>query len=156
MKDRDFYENKERQQSRSGFFTDQVFSKKRDMQYLSEQEKAELGMIPDEAIIAIKKFDSFNHRRQTPQARYNELEVCVPLFHLKMSGPVFYYDKGEPTLLYALINGTAYTVENGNIYIWYKPLKGFKGSGFYRLKRFLFIDAGQLLVKYFLSANEKL
>lgn len=156
MKDRDFYEIKERQQSRSELFNNQVFSGKRDMQYLSEQEKAELGMIPDEAIIAIKKFDFFNSRRQTSQAGDDELEVCVPLFHTKTSGPVLYYDKGEPTLLYALINGTAYTVENGNIYIWYKPWKGFEGSGFYRLKRFIFIDAGELLVKYFLSGNEKL
>ena len=61
----------------------------------------------------------------------------------------------EKTLLYALTSGTAYTIENGNIYIWYKPFKGFEGAGFYKLKRFVFLDDGST-VKYFLDENEKL
>lgn len=140
----DFYRYKE-MQSQYGFFEDHVFSGKRDMQYLSEHERAALDTIPDEAIIVIKKFDSFNHKNQTHHATYNELEVCVPIWSRHM----------EKTLLYALTSGTAYTIENGNIYIWYKPLKGLDGSGFYKLKRFVFLNDGST-VKYFLDGNEKL
>lgn len=141
---KDFYRDKE-MQSQSELLEDHVFSGKRDMQYLSEQKKVSLDTIPDEAIIVIKKFDSFNPKRQTHHAGYNELEVCVPIWSRNM----------EKTLLYALTSGTAYTIENGNIYIWYKPFKGFEGAGFYKLKRFVFLDDGST-VKYFLDENEKL
>lgn len=142
----DFYRYRDKEmQSKSGLFEDHVFSGKRDMQYLSEQERVALDTIPDEAIIVIKKFDSFNPKKQTPHAGYNELEVCVPIWSRHM----------EKTLLYALTSGTAYTIEKENIYIWYKPFKGFKGSGFYKLKRFVFLNDGST-VKYFLDGNEKL
>ena len=138
----DFYRCKEIQ-SQSGLFTDHVFSGKRDRQYLSKKERATLDTIPDEAIIAINKFDSFNSKNQTPYAGYNELEVCVPIWSRHM----------KKTLLYALTSGTAYTIENGNIYIWYKPFRGFDGAGFYKLKRFVFLNDGSS-VKYFLDGNE--
>lgn len=140
----DFYRYKEKQ-SQSGLLKDQDFAGKRDNQYLSKKEESALDTIPEEAIIAIKKFDSFNPKSQTSRAGYNELEVCVPI----------YSDHMEKTLLYALTSGTAYKIENGNIYIWYKPFKGFKGSGFYKLKRFVFLNDGRA-VKYFLDGNEKL
>lgn len=140
----DFYKYKE-MQSQSGFFEDHVFSAKRDMQYLSEQEREALDTIPEEAIMVIKKFDAFNSKNQTPHVGYNELEVCVSIWSNNMGN----------TLLYLLNSGTAYTIENGNIYIWYKPLKGLEGAGFYKLKRFVFFDYGSI-VKYFLDRNEKL
>lgn len=132
-------------QSPSGLFTDYVSSDRENMQYLSEKESVTLETIPNEAIIAINKFDSFNPKNQTPYAGYNELEVDVPIWRLHM----------KMTLLSALTSGTAYTIENENIYIWYKPFKGFDGSGFYKLKRFVFLTDGNI-VKYFLDGNEKL
>lgn len=161
----EFYREKQRQ---SGLFTDHVFSGKQDMQYLAEQERAmpdtipsqyrnmqlqvtetekeTLDTIPDEAIIAIKRFDAFNSKNQSPYVGYNELEVCLSVWsrHIKK------------TLLYALNNGTAYTIENGSIYIWYKPFKGFDGAGFYKLKRFVFLNDRRCTVKYFLDGDEKL
>lgn len=131
----DFYRYK---QSQSGLFEDHISD-------LPEQKRAALDTIPDEAISVIKKFDSFNPKSQTPHAEYNELEVCVPIWSRHM----------ERTLLYALTSGTAYTIKNGNIYIWYKPFKGLEGSGFYKLKRFVFLNDGST-VKYFLNGNEKL
>ncbi len=124
---------------------DHVFPDKKDIQHLSEQERATLDTIPDEAIDAINKFDSLNSRNQTSHTGYNELEVCVPIWSRHM----------KKTLLYALNSGTAYTIENENIYIWYKPFKGLEGSGFYKLKRFVFLNGGNV-VKYFLYGNEKL
>ncbi len=124
---------------------DQVFSCKKDKQYLSEIESVTLDTIPDEAIIVINKFDFFNPKNQTTYAGYNELEVCVPIWSCHM----------KKTLLYALTSGTAYTIENEKIYIWYKPLKGFEGAGFYKLKRFVFLNDGST-VKYFLDGNEKI
>ena len=142
MKDSGSYKEMQRQ---SGLFEEYVFSGKRDMQYPSEQEKEALDTIPGEAIIVINKFDSFNPKKQKLNAGYNELEVCVSIWSCHM----------EKTLLYALTSGTAYTIENGNIYIWYKPFKGLEGSGFYKLKRFVFLEGGST-VKYFLDGNEKL
>lgn len=158
----EFYREKQRQ---SGLFTDHVFSGKQDMQYLVEQErvtldtipsqyrkmqlqvteteKVTLDTIPDEAISTIKKFD--NPKNQTLYVGYNELEVCVSVWSRYI----------KKTLLYALNSGTAYTIENGSIYIWYKPFKGFDGAGFYKLKRFVFLNDGST-VKYFLDGEEKL
>lgn len=140
----EFYRNRKKQRQ-SGLFTDHVFSGKKDMQYLVEQERVTPNTISDEAIIAIKKFDSFNPKNQTLHAGYNELEVCVPVWSRYM----------KKTLLYALNSGTAYTIENGSIYIWYKPFKGFDGAGFYKLKWFVFLNDGST-VKYFLDEKEKL
>lgn len=131
--------------SQSGLLTNHVFSCKKDMQYLSKNERVSLDTIPDEAIITINKFDSFNPKNQTTHAGYNELEVCVPIWGRHM----------EKTLLYALNSGTAYTIENENIYIWYKPFKGLEKAGFYKLKRFVFLNDIST-VKYFLDGNEKL
>lgn len=132
-------------QNQSGVFGTHVFSGKKDMQYLSEQEREALATIPDEAVIVINKFDLLNPKNQTTHARNNELEVCVPVWSPHM----------EKTLLYALTSGTAYTVKNEQIYIWYKPIKGLEGAGFYKLKRFAFLNDGRT-VKYFLDGNEKL
>lgn len=108
-------------------------------------EQMTLDTIPDEAIILIKKFDAFNPKIQTSYAGYNELEVRVPIWSRHM----------EKTLLYALTSGTAYTIEHGNIYIWYTPFKGLDGAGFYKLKRFVFLN-DESTVKYFLDGNEKI
>ncbi len=110
-----------------------------------EQESEKLNTIPDYAITIIEEFDLFNPKIQTPYAGYYELEVVLPIWSHHM----------EETLLYALTSGTAYKIANGNIYIWYKPFKGFKGSGFYKLNRFIFLENGRT-VKYFLDGNEKL
>lgn len=49
----EFYRNRKKQRQ-SGLFTDHVFSGKKDMQYLVEQERVTPNTISDEAIIAIK------------------------------------------------------------------------------------------------------
>ena len=139
---KDFYNYKGQYE---GLFTDQVFSNKKDTQYLSETEKKSISLIPDEALLTIRKFDAGNSKIQTSHAGYGELAVLVPIWSPHI----------EQTLLYALTSGTAYTIEKGNIYIWYKPFKGFEGSGFYKLKRFVFLENGRY-VKYFLDGNEKL
>ena len=115
------------------------------MQYISKQERKYLEKIPEEALLAIKKFDSFNQKVQTQHAGPNELQVCNSIWSPNM----------KKTLLYALESGTAYTIHNGNIYIWYKPFKCYYGAGFYRLKRFVFLDGGSS-VKYFLDGKDKI
>lgn len=132
-------------QSENGLFSDRVFSNNGKKQYICEQENKTLDKIPEEALVAIKKFDSLNYKLQTQSIGQNELEVCNYIWSPNM----------KKTLLYALESGTAYTIYNENIYIWYKPFKGFEGSGFYRLKRFVFLEGGRT-VKYFLDGSDKI
>ena len=104
-----------------------------------------LGAMTDDEIIIINKFDATNNKHQTPDPSYNELMVNIGIWSEKM----------EKTLLYALTSGTAYKIVNGDIYIWYSPRKGMKGSGFFKLTRFVFIDDIRV-VRYFLNKNEPL
>jgi len=128
-------------QSKYGLYEEPIFSVRKDMQYPSKQKSVALDTIPEKAISVIQKFS--NPQVQTPE--YNELEVCVPIWNYQM----------EKTLEYALTSGTAYIIENEEIYIWYKPFKGLEGAGFYKLKRFAFSKDGSM-VEYFLDGNKKL
>lgn len=148
MKDFDAMEEFYRQKEMQGqykLFEDKGFMRRKEMEHFSKEEREKLNTIPDYAITIIEEFDLFNPRIQTPYAGYYELEVVLPIWSRHM----------EETLLYALTSGTAYKIANGNIYIWYKPFKGFYGSGFYKLNRFIFLENGRT-VKYFLDGNEKL
>lgn len=140
----EFYRQKE-MHAQHKLFVNNGFIERKEREYLFEQESEKLNTIPDYAITIIEEFDLFNPKVQTPYAGYYELEVVLPIWSRHM----------EETLLYALTSGTAYKIANGNIYIWYKPFKGFKGSGFYKLNRFIFLENGRT-VKYFLDGNEKL
>ena len=140
----EFYRQKE-MHAQHKLFVNNGFIERKEREYLFEQESEKLNTIPDYAITIIEEFDLFNPKVQTPYAGYYELEVVPPIWSHHM----------EETLLYALTSGTAYKIANGNIYIWYKPFKGFKGSGFYKLNRFIFLENGRT-VKYFLDGNEKL
>lgn len=140
----EFYRQKE-MNAQHKLFVNNGFIGRKERKYLFEQESEKLNTIPDYAITIIQKFDMLNPKIQTPYAGYYELEVVLPIWSRHM----------EETLLYALTSGTAYKIANGNIYIWYKPFKGFKGSGFYKLNRFIFLENGRT-VKYFLDGNEKL
>lgn len=140
----EFYRQKE-MHAQHKLFVNKGFIERKEREYLFEQESEKLNTIPDYAITIIEEFDLFNPKVQTPYAGYYELEVVLPIWSHHM----------EETLLYALTSGTAYKIANGNIYIWYKPFKGFNGSGFYKLNRFIFLENGRT-VKYFLDGNEKL
>ena len=104
-----------------------------------------LEILDNDTIDLIQKFASNQALHQALYARDDELEFCIPI---KIG-------RTEPTLLYALTSGTAYTIHDNDIYIWYKPSQTLNGSAFYKLKRFLFLNNGRT-VKYFLNKNTKL
>lgn len=110
---------------------------------LCEQEHGTFEVIPAEAMAIIQRFEESNDMEQV--AGYNELEVVLSVRSRY----------AEETLLYALTSGTAYLIENGNIYIWYKPFQKMRGSGFFKLKRYMFFYGGNL-VKYILDGNDML
>lgn len=101
------------------------------------------GDIPDEAMKVIQQYEEANKVEQV--SGYNELDVVLSLRSRQV----------EETLLYALTSGTVYTIQYGKIYIWYKPFQKLEGSGFFRLKRFLFFYGGNM-VKFVLDGNERL
>ncbi len=101
------------------------------------------GEISDEAMQVIQKYEEANKIEQL--AGYNELSVVLSLRSRKV----------KETLLYALNNGTAYTIQYGKIYIWYKPFQKMEGSRFFKLKRFLFFYGGNM-VKFVLDGDEGL
>lgn len=110
---------------------------------LYEQVQETFEEIPAEAMAIIQRFEESNNLDQV--AGYNELEVVLSMRSRN----------AEETLLYALTNGTAYVIEKGNIYIWYKPFQKMNGSGFFRLKRYIFFYGGNM-VKYVLDGNDML
>lgn len=108
-----------------------------------EQKFQDCEAIPEEAMAVIEQYEEANMVEQTNG--YNELEVTLSLRSRY----------AEESLLYALTSGTAYVIKNGSIYIWYKPFQKMAGSGFFKLKRYVFFYDGNM-VKYILDGNEKL
>lgn len=106
--------------------------------------------IPDTALQVIKLFETSIVPYQSETVGPGELVVDFPIPKKNL----------EKVLAYALSNGTAYLIKNGNIYIWYSPIKGIRPaiipvvSGWYRLKRFFIYDHGW--VKYILDEFDKL
>ena len=106
--------------------------------------------IPDTALQVINQFETSLTPYQSETAGPGELVVDFPIKanHL------------EKVLAYALCSGTAYLVNNGNIYIWYRPIMRYRPtrdsavSGWYKLKRFFIYDHGW--VKYILDEFDKL
>lgn len=124
-----------------------VYSKNNDS--LSSKSTNEYG-IPDTALQIIEEFE-------TALVPY-EPETATPLeLVVDFSIPVKYLQK---SLAYALSSGTAYLMQDGNIYIWYNPITGIRPTtnsaifGWYKLKRFFIYDHGW--VKYILDKFDKL
>lgn len=108
-----------------------------------EHKLREFEMLPEEAMAVIERYESANEAEQANG--YNELEVTLSVRSRC----------AEESLLYALTSGTAYVIQNGSIYIWYKPFQKMEGSGFFKLKRYVLFYGGNM-VKYILDGNEKL
>lgn len=109
----------------------------------SVQKLASFYGMPVEALELIQKFDEAND--PNPKPEFNELTVFLNINSNNI----------KETLLYALTSGTAYVIEKGEIYIWYKPFQRMEGSGFFKLKRFMFLYGGRS-VKYILDGNTML
>lgn len=103
------------------------------------------GKILSDALRVIKNFEIQNSASSFCDD-YAELKLWVPIWSPNI----------EKNLLYALNQGTVYKIYNNKIYIWYKDMHGFEGSGFYKLKRFSFSDYGTFNVIYILDAYDKL
>ena len=103
------------------------------------------GKILSDALRVIKNFEIQNSASSFCDD-YAELKLWVPIWSPNI----------EKNLLYALNQGTVYKIYNNKIYIWYKDMQGFEGSGFYKLKRFSFSDYGTFNVIYILDAYDKL
>lgn len=117
-----------------------------DNEYLSPYEQEALETIPKEAFLTIKKYGYYNRDTKKQLPFLGELVVDVPIFASNAE---------NETLLYALTQGTAYKIVDNIIYIWYSPAKGFYGSGFFKLKRFCFLNNGSY-IKYILDSRYKL
>lgn len=95
----------------------------------TQNDEQTFGVVPKEAQNVIEEFDRRNSRHPDKSgSKYDE--YVIPS---NINSSHF-----EPTLEYALEQGTPYKIVGGKIYTWYKPYKGFHGSGFYRLKRVTF------------------
>ena len=129
-------------------FSYEMFSGKDGIRSYSQDGMSTIETIPENVLSTIKKYE-LKYEEHKQNAEYDELEVLVPL--------VYSNSRYSHTLFYALNGGTAFTENNGKIYIWYIPLKGLNGAGYYLLKNFTIVDNGYLLsVKYYLDRNEKL
>lgn len=112
---------------------------------LTDEEKKVVDIIPLEGIAAIRKAEVQSKVASKTTVTYNELEVSVPM-----------WKDVDDNLLSALNEGTAYTINNGKVYIWYNPLKGIYGAGYYRMKRYEIIRMGHTIAKYILDKNDML
>ena len=95
----------------------------------TQNDEQTFGVVPQNALDIIKEFDRRNS--QHPDKRGDKYDEYVTWSNVASSN-------FEATLEHALDQGTPYKIVEGKIYTWYKPHKGFRGSGFYRLKRLTF------------------
>jgi len=72
-------------------------------------------------------------------------------------------DRKPTSLMDALSQGVAYQIKDDKVYIWYKPMKGFKGSAFLLLVGYEVFGPPQYykhymenMVKFYLSPYQKL
>lgn len=110
---------------------------------VSHSEPRKHANIPKEAIEVIKHHNLFSHDMWQLEPLLTELAVDVPIFA---------FDSENATLMYALDHGTAYRILDNDIYIWYMPPKGIEGAGFFKLKRFFFLN-NMSYVKYIVDSR---
>lgn len=116
---------------------------------LSAESTNEYG-IPDTALQIIDQFETSLVPYQPETATPLELVLDFPISakHLQKS------------LAHALNSGTAYLINDNNVYIWYSPIRGIRPveisavPGWYKLKRFFIYD--HAWVKYILDRFDKL